>query len=478
MLPNWVLEETKDVHLGDQRLNDRMRLILDQLSAAPAVSIPAACGGYAEMAAAYRFFDNDKVHFDNVLDPHVHASRRRIAGQERVLLVQDTTEIDLTRPNQQVRGAGTLDGSSRFGMFLHPLMGFTPDGTPLGIVHAKVWNREEKPQTSQSMTRSERAQIPIEQKESMRWVEALRAAGELAAQVPGTRLLMVADSESDIYEVLEETSGAACGYILRACQDRAVVSDDWGEARLRAEVLKAPVLTIKTIAVWGRKARISTDQRSRRQSRNDRMAVMEVRSTRVTLRPPSRPDRTLSEVTLNVVLASEVNPPAEEPAIEWLLLTSEPVQSADEALGVLEDYTLRWMIEVFFRVLKSGCRIEERRFETVDRVLPALALSLIVGWRTLYLCRLGRAFPDLDCEALFEPSEWKAVYRVVTGKWPPQKPPKLKARIRLVARLGGFADRKENEPGPQTLWLGLQRAHDMAQCWDIFGPGTGKDRDV
>ncbi|AMV18007.1 IS4 family transposase [Planctomyces sp. SH-PL14] len=136
------------------------------------------------------------------------------------------------------------------------------------------------------------------------------------------------------------------------------------------------------------------------------------------------------------------------------------------------------MIEVFFRVLKSGCRIEERRFETVDQVLPALALSLIVGWRTLYLCRLGRAFPDLDCETLFEPSEWKAVYRVVTGKWPPQKPPKLKAMIRLVARLGGFVDRKENEPGPQTLWLGLQRAHDMAQCRDIFRPGTGKDRDV
>ena len=128
------------------------------------------------------------------------------------------------------------------------------------------------------------------------------------------------------------------------------------------------------------------------------------------------------------------------------------------------------MIEVFFRTLKSGCRVEERLFEHIDRLLPCLAAYLIVAWRTLYVCRLGRSCPDVSCEAVFEPAEWKSVCRVVRGEVP-SKPPTLSEMVKMVAQLGGYVNRKRNDPpGPQTIWLGLQRAHDLALCWQLFGP--------
>ena len=128
-------------------------------------------------------------------------------------------------------------------------------------------------------------------------------------------------------------------------------------------------------------------------------------------------------------------------------------------------------IEIFFRTLKTGCRVEERQFEHVDRFLPCLAVYLIVTWRTLYVCRLGRAFPDISCEVIFEPEEWKSVYHVVHRRPPPDEPPTLQQMVRMVAQLGGYVNRKRSdEPGPQTVWLGLQRAHDITLCWNTFGP--------
>jgi hypothetical protein len=129
-------------------------------------------------------------------------------------------------------------------------------------------------------------------------------------------------------------------------------------------------------------------------------------------------------------------------------------------------------IEILFRTLKSGCRIERRRFEHVERVFPCLGLYLIVAWRTLCVCRMGRDCPELDCEAIFEPSEWKAVWVAVHRKQPPTKAPPLSEMVHLIARLGGYVERPKSEPGVQTLWVGMQRMHDLALAWDTFGPGA------
>jgi Transposase Tn5 dimerisation domain/Transposase DNA-binding/Transposase DDE domain len=479
LLAPWVVEEMKSVDLEDKRLNARLQILLSQLAGQPTASIPAACGGHAEMTAAYRFFDNPKVDFHGVLQPHLDSTRTRIAAQPVVLLVPDTSEIDLTRPVQQVQDAGPLDGDTRRGVFLHLMHAFTPDGTPLGTVQSIPWARDDDKPRNATRTRGERAAQPIEEKESFRWLLAMHHAREEVQHCPETRIISVADSEADILEVLAAgmEEPRSVDWIVRSCQDRALV-DDLDETRaaqdyLRAEVGAAPVLFRQTITVRGRTAKVACEDRTRRQSRTTREAVVEVRAARVTLRAPERPAGQLPDVTVHAVLVREVDPPADDVAVEWLLLTSLPIDTLDQVRAIIQYYCTRWMVEIFFRVLKSGCRVEQRRFEHVDRLLPCLAVYLIVAWRTLYVCRLGRSCPEISCEAVFEPAEWQSVYQVVKRQPPPKQAPQLQEMVRLVAQLGGYVKRKRgDEPGPQTVWLGLQRLHDIALCWQVFGPGA------
>jgi len=367
------------VNLQDKRLNDRLSQVLSQLGAHPRQSIPAACGGYAEMTAAYRLFDNEKVRFENVLAPHIEATRRRMAEQPVVILAQDTTDIDLTRPEQQVTGAGPMGEGSRRGMFLHLLVGFTPDGTPLGTAHATVWGRDDKLLPPKQDRKMQRAHTAIEQKESWRWVDAICQAREEARLSPQTRFLCVADSEADIYELFVEAQSERpkVDWIVRACHNRALAQDQPNNTsyntepnHIREQVLTNKVLFTQTIHVRGRKAKIGCNTRGRQQPRQSRTVDVEVRAASFTLRPPWRDDRKLPEITLNVVLVREIDPPADDTPVEWLLLTSLPIESNEQVREVIQSYCVRWMIEVFFRTLKSGCRIQERRFEHVNRLLP------------------------------------------------------------------------------------------------------------
>ena len=180
MVAPWVQNELKTVDLKDKRLDKRLGQVLSQLGGHPTASIPAACGGHAEMTGAYRLFENDKSTFEAILQSHVDSTRERIAAQSVVLLAQDTSEIDVTRPEQRMEGAGPLDGGARWGALLHPLHAFTPDGTPLGTIHALAWTRDQASEPCASLSRGQRAAIPIEEKESYRWVESQRRAFEEA----------------------------------------------------------------------------------------------------------------------------------------------------------------------------------------------------------------------------------------------------------------------------------------------------------
>lgn len=470
MIAPWAKEEVDAADLGDERLDARLELLLSALGERPNISIPAACGGRAEMEAAYRFFDNDKVTFDKVLQPHIARTLQRVAEQKVALLVQDTSEIDLTRPEQEVTGVGELDGSRR-GFLLHEMQAFTPEGTPLGTVWAEILNRTEGVSHATTAVKDyQKKHTPIEEKESLRWITGLRQAQHVAEQVPAVQCVCVADSEADIYEWFAEPPGPA-HWLVRACQDRALEEADAGW-HLRAQVLTAPVLYQVELLIRGRQAKTAVEERGRRQSRETRQATVDVRAATVTLRPPWRFDRQLPAITVNVVLVREPNPPAGEPPVEWILVTTLPIATPEQVRLIVAYYCVRWNIEILFRTLKSGCRIERRRFEDIDRVLPCLALYLIVSWRTMLVCRLGRECPDLDCEAIFEPSEWKAVWVAVHKKKPPKKPPRLSTMVHLIARLGGYVERPQSEPGVQTVWIGLQRMYDLAWAWDSFGPGA------
>jgi hypothetical protein len=312
----------------------------------------------------------------------------------------------------------------------------------------------------------------------MRWLTGLRQAREVAGKLPQVQCVYTADSEADIYELFAEprATGGTRGqlqWLIRACQNRALQSDQDGpQQHLRDQVLATPVLYRLELLIRGRQAKTGVEDRVRRQTRQGRTAQVEVRAASLTLRPPWRAGCKLPSVTVNVVLVRESNPPGGEEPVEWVLVTTLPIDHLDQVRQVVEYYCVRWSIEILFRTLKSGCRIEQRRFEQVDRVIRCMGLYLIVAWRTLFVCRSGRACPDADCETLFEPSEWKAVWTAVHRKKPPKKKPRLSEMVHLVARLGGYIERPSSEPGPQTVWIGLQRMYDLAWAWDAFGPAT------
>lgn len=484
MLAPWVINEMKSADLRDKRLNRRLMAVLSALGERPTASIPAACGGYDEMVAAYRFFDNEKVTYERVLAPHAEQTLKRVAAQPVVLLTQDTTELDFTRPQHQMTGAGSLDGSSRCGAFLHPLVAFTPDGTPLGTCHATMWTREEPAEETRAEKERRRKAASIEEKESQRWIDGLRQARAVAQQVPGVKCVCIADSEADVYELFLEPRGEQpVEWLVRACQNRAVrkEAENADASCLREAVQSRSALFSQEISVRGRpKAKVSCETRGRRQPRKSRTAVVEVRATRVTLRGPARPGGHLPAVTVNAVQVREVDPPQGDEPVEWLLITTLPIDSEEQVREIIRYYSARFMIEVLFRVLKSGCRVEERRFEHIDRMLPCVAVYLIVAWRTLMVCRLGRSSPDLDCEAIFDPAEWKSVWMTIRQKKPPRRPPTLSQILPLIAQLGGYVNtpNRHDPPGPQTIWLGLQRMYDLALAWNTFGPGAAKGEET
>jgi hypothetical protein len=477
MLAPWVSEEMKSAQLNDERLNRRLAEVLSALSERPTASIPAACGGHAEMAAAYRFFDNDKVTFERVLASHNERTCERVAAQAVALLIQDTTELDFTRPAQPMEGAGFLDNSPRRGALLHPLIAFTPDGTPLGTCWAKAWTRDKPVEESRAEYQQRRKQRPLEEKESLRWIEGLQQARRIAQRSSTTQCICIADSEADIFELFTEPRGERpIEWIVRACQDRAVLDgeDTQRAAHVRDAVERTPLLFTKEINVRGRLSNYKVYRGARKQPRESRKAQVEVRATTVVLRGPYRPGGSLSDVSVNVVQVREVAPPADDVPVEWLLITTLPIRTLDEVRAVVGYYTVRFLVEVLFRVLKSGCRVEERRFEHIDRMLPCAAIYLIVAWRTFMVCRLGRSCPDLNCEAVFDSAEWKSVWMAVKRQPPPRRPPPLGELVSLIAQLGGYVNRPKHKspPGPQTVWLGLQRMYDLALAWNTFGPGA------
>jgi hypothetical protein len=473
----YLADEVAGVELGDKRLTDRLVKIVDSIGKHPNLSVLGAMGGRSEMEAAYRFFANPKVTPGKILATHVENTLRRIAPLPVCLLVQDTTDITLTRPNQQVLGAGPMSSNAKFGAYLHPLVAFVPEGElPLGVVWQKTWARTEiQTKISPKEKGEKRKAKPIEEKESIRWVEGLRAALQVAEQCPDTQCVLECDSEGDIYELLmeprETSHGRPLELLIRGCQPRATTTKG---KNLLVTAREAPCLHTASVNVSSRKALTKVDSRKRRVDRPARHATVEIRACKVTLRPPPRPDRKLPPISINVILVEEPNPPAGQVAIQWILLTTLPIDTPELVRLAVEYYTVRWGIEVYFKTLKSGCRVEERQFEYLDRELNALAVYMLIAWRILLLCRLGRECPDLDCEVMFETSEWQSVYTVVTKKDPPAVPPKLNEMIRMIATLGGYVDRPKTEPGTQTLWIGLQRMHDFAKCYDSFGPPSRK----
>lgn len=205
---------------------------------------------------------------------------------------------------------------------------------------------------------------------------------------------------------------------------------------------------------------------------------MEVRSATVKLHRPQRPadQPRLPEVTINVVWVRETKPPADEEPVEWVLLTSLPVDSFEQACLVADYYACRWQIEIYFKVLKSGCRVEKLQLEAAERIKPCLAMYQIVAWRVMCATMLGRECPEISCEVIFSEAEWKSVWTVYQKEPLPKQVPSLGVFLKLVGKLGGHTGKPWDGPlGPKCFWIGMQRTIDFGHAWRVFGPKTTSD---
>lgn len=458
-----ILDELETIDLGDKRLNRRSQRVLESLARDPQGSVNAACQGWAETHAAYRLFDNERTVPEKILAPHAEATRRRIAEQETVLLVQDTTELDYS--DHPPDGAGLLHREDRRGFYDHSHVAFTPDGLCLGVLDVD-WIARSPEGFGQS---KQRQHDPLETKETFRWLEGYRRACALQADVPDTQIISVADCEGDLYEVYVEADRCEvpADFVIRAGKTRRVPeldADAPGKTyrKVRQEIEEAPVKVIRDIHLP------QTPERDARDAR------LEMRAATIRVMQP-HPKYHLPQVELNVVLVREVDPPDDGTAVEWLLITSLPIETPDDVLQVVDYYVGRWPIEIYFRVLKTGCRVEEIQLETAERLLPCLMFYKIVAWRVLSLTYLGRECPELPCDVVFADHEWKPVWRVVRDDPLPETAPPLEAFLLILAELGGHNGRRRDlPPGPQSLWTGLRRMYDFSTAWLAFGPGKGE----
>lgn len=431
--------------LGDKRLNARLASFLGRLADHPSNSIPTACRGLAETMAAYRFLDNEKVTFQKVLQPHQDATLERMQSSPVVLLVQDTTEMDKW-VNLGPKGMGTLKAQKKHSRRLHPTVAFTPERICLGVVDAQWWNRDTP------SPRQERRDKGIVEKESQRWIDSYQTSCAIAGQIPNNLVVNLADAEGDLYEWFvdyqEFSPDTRAQWIVRGAQDRRLLEPE--SEKLWSALEQAPSLGTLKVEVRARPKRPA------------RLADITLRTATVTLRAPNRPGYKLPDVTINGVLAREENVAKGTEPLEWLLLTSLPISTLEQASTVVEWYGVRWSIEVFFNVLKNGCQVSRLQLETEERLLPCIGLYLITTWRVLYSLMLGRTCPDLSCEMVFDVSEWKAAYIVVKRCPPPSEPPSLGEMVLLVTCLGGYLGRKnDGPPGPKSMWIGMQRIREF-----------------
>ena len=458
-----ISAELFGIDMGDERLNRRSTQLIEALAANPEASINASCEGWGDTVAAYRFFNNSKVDPQRILQPHLEATKRRMQEQPVVLIVQDTTELDYSAHPPE--DAGCLNKKERLGLYDHTHLAVTPQRLCLGVVGQEQFDR-----TPDSLGQSQqRKSLPIEAKESLRWLSGYRLASQLAGECPDTQIVSVSDSEADIYDIFLEAEQhpTPADFIIRGKEDRSTPERDLeaGPAvyrKVRDEVSASEIRATRIVDL---------PQTPKRQARQ---AELEIRALRVTVKPPHARSR-LPTVTYNVVLVEEVGGPGDGTDVSWLLVTTLPIDSTEEILLVIDYYVARWTIEVYFRTLKTGCRVEEIQLETVARLKNCLAFYKIIAWRVMHVTFLGRECPTLPCTAVFAESEWKSVWRVTTKKELPEKPPLLSEFIPLLARLGGYNNRAgERPPGPQVIWVGIRRMIDFATAWLAFGPREDK----
>jgi hypothetical protein len=451
---HWAEEEFATARLYDNRLKQRLYTVAQDFYNSPQSNIPEACSGQARTKGAYRFFQNPKVTMDVLLNAHTEATIERIKQHRVVLAPQDTTTLNYSaHPMTEGLGPTSHVSDTLIGLLLHDTLAFTEDGTPLGVLDAQCWARDPK----EKGKKYRRKQLPIEQKESMKWLRSFQKVAEVQRLCPETMLISIGDRESDIYELFQEASKDPDGpkLLVRAekTRSRKVDQEFLWDFMARQEVAGGLQIHVP-----------------RNGSRKARDTWIDVRFSQVQLKPPARCPRGAPIDVWAVYVTEQVCDEAVETPIEWMLLTTVKVENFKDATKRVEWYSGRWGIEVYHRTLKSGCRIEDRQLGTADRLETCLGVDMVVAWRIYHLTMLGRETPEMPCTVFFKDIEWKALCCYVK-KTPiaPEEPPTLREAIYMVGSMGGHLGRKRDGfPGAQSLWRGLQRLETATEMYGII----------
>ena len=463
---SWAQEELKNLDLGDKRLNERGAEVLHTLGNKPTLSIPAACGGWSETKATYNFFSNDKVDRAEILKTHHDEIIKRSENDDILLCPQDTSELDFT--SQKNNDAhGFLNRTERKGHYLHATLVTTPNRLCLGVLEMKVITRDQlKNQMSKEEKKIHKA-LPLENKESYRWVESYIKACEFARRLPEKQVISMGDRECDFYDFLStansymNTNEPYADWIIRGTWNRNTKAENGDESTIINEVSAESAIAEVEFIMPARDGVAA------------RRVKQQVKIKRVQIKSPDHKSNLTAEgnqiIYVTAILASEIDVPEGCEAVEWLLLSNIQVNLKEEALNILRWYLCRWDIEIFFKILKSGCEIEKMQLKTAASIENCLAIYMLVAWRILYITVLGRECPDMPADIVFSDYEWQAVCIATTKKPPPPDPPKVHDMVIMIASLGGFLNRKsDGNPGVKVIWAGMQRMLDMAVMLEML----------
>ena len=454
----WLDQELAGSKFSDQRLVRRFRRLVEQLESAMGESLPLACQDWANTKAAYRFFSNERVSEADILAGHFQSTHARAAATEDpVLVLHDTTEFTYQRENTEAIGitksvnsgrdkAGRLRSHTVCGILMHSSLAVTTEGLPLGLSAVKFWTRKKFKGTAALKKKVNPTRVPIEEKESIRWLENLKQSTELLDD-PG-RCVHIGDRESDIYELFCVAQEIGTHFLVRTCVDR--LAGDGGHT-IADEMAEIAVKGLRRVEV-------------RDSNGNPDEAVLEIRYRRIRVLPPIGKQKRYPALSLTVIHATERRTPKNRKKIDWKLITDLPVRSRKEAIEKLEWYALRWKIEVFHKILKSGCKAEESKLRTAQRLTNLISVYCILSWRIFWMTMLNRSAADASPALALTGIDIDLLDHLVKDK--NQKPPRPRAishYLIKVARLGGYLARASDPPpGNTVMWRGMSRLTDIA----------------
>lgn len=441
-------KEIERADFGDERLRKRAVRLLGAVAAEPDRSFPQVFRDDSQLEAAYRFFNNEAVDPQGLLEPHVTATHERMRSCDVVLAIHDTTTMSF-RPDGQRKGLGRVRSSGQ-AFFAHFSLAVAGDGTrePLGVLGLSAHVRDGR--TGKANERD-------------RWCDQVEV---VAKRVDRMRVVHVMDREADDYRLLALLSQGEHRFVIRIAFDRLLKADEQQQAHKLSQALATiQAQAIREVPLSRRpKGLRSPKQLHIHPVREGRRATLAFAATAVTLRRPAPQAKTLpASLRVHVVRVWEPEPPQGESPVEWTLVTGEPIENAEALLRVVDFYRARWTIEEYFKALKTGCAYEKRQLETLTGLLNVLALYAPIAWQLLRFRSEARRRPDAPATSVLTPTQLD-VLRHFRGKSLPERPSARDALL-AVAALGGHLKRN-GEPGWQTLSVGYEKLLTLAEGWE------------